>query len=330
MKDYIKMEIAGEQIFEMGNTLYLSDVIARVKTEFEGNQRRDTLSAFNTLVKRASANLETTPANATSLRPVLTELNAVKLGVSPKRLANIRSLITQAVAHFGMQRRWIGNDIELAENWRVLLESVPKREYNWSLRRLACYCTVKGIAPADVSPQTLLGLYAALEADCVISKPRSILKATISVWNMCLKVVPDWPQHKLASPFKTAAFMFPLTDFPQSFQDDVAAWIKRNTDVDPLDLNGPVRPLRPVTLNGYVLTFRRLGSALVHNKKLPMTAMTDLSVLADIDNLKDALRHFVSTVKSDTTNYPHKMANQMAAVARPILSCLKRHSNRSR
>jgi len=316
MKDDIKIEIADEQTFETGNTLYLSDVIARVKAELNGNQRRDTLSAFNTLGKRAGVSLEATPANAKSLRPVLADLNAIRLGVSPKRLANIRSLITQAVARFGMQRRWIGNDIELTEDWRVLLEPVPKPQYKWSLSRLACYCSVKGIAPADVSAQTLLGLHAALEADCTVTAPRKILKTTISVWNRCLKAVPEWPQHKLASPFKTAAFMFPLTDFPQSFQDDVAAWIKRNTDVDPLNFDGPVHPLRPVTLDGHVQTFRRLGSALVHNKVLPMSSITDLSVLADIDNLKKALGHFVKTVKSDTTNYPHKMATQMAAVAR--------------
>ena len=51
MKDDIKIEIADEQAFETGNTLYLSDVITRVKAEFE--------------------------ANATSLRSVLADLNAV-------------------------------------------------------------------------------------------------------------------------------------------------------------------------------------------------------------------------------------------------------------
>ena len=316
MKDDTPTEHSDAQAFDTGNTVFLSDVIARIKVELNGSQRRDTLSAFNALKKHAGVCFASTPASAVTVRPILANLNANTLGISPKRIANIRSLVSQAVVRFGMQRRWITKDIKLSPEWQELMGSAPKREYRWSLSRLACYCSVKGISPNAVCVQTLLGLHTALDADCSVTKPRNILKTTISVWNMCVKAVPVWPQEKLSSPFKVEAFMFPLEDFPQSFQDDVAAWIKRNTDVDPLDLTGPVRPLRPVTLDGYVLTFRRLGSALVRNEMLAMSDITDLSVLANVEYLKAALRHFLNTVESDNTDYAHKMAFQMAAVAK--------------
>ncbi len=325
MKDDTTQDFANAQAFDTGKTLFLSDVIARVKAELDGSQRRDTLSAFNALERRAGVNLATTPANAVSVRPILASLNANNLGISPKRLANIRSLVSQAVACFGMQRRWITKDIEQAPEWRELMGLAPKREYRWGLSRLACYCSVVGIAPSDVCPQTLLGLHAALEADCSLKKPRGILKQTISVWNMCRKAEPDWPQQKLSSPFKKQPFMFKLEDFPESFQRDVAAWIARMGNPDPLDPDAPVRASRKVTLDGYILTFRRIGSALVRDGGVVMTSITSLGVLAEIENLKTALRHFVDKAEGDNLDYPGKMATQMAAVAKYHLKLGDKH-----
>ena len=316
MKDDTTIEFAHAQVFDTGYTLFLSDVFARVTTDLDGNQRRDTLSAFNAIRKHTDVNLAITPANAVSIRPILADLNANNLNISPKRLANIRSLISQAVTRFGMQRRWITKDIDLAPEWHAVMRLAPKREYRWSLSRLACYCSVVGIAPGDVCPETLLGLHAALEADCTVTKPRRTLKQTISIWNICLKNEAAWPQRRLSSPLKKPPFMFKLEDFPQSFQRDVDAWIARMSNPDPLDPDAPMCASREVTLDGYVLTFRRLGSALVRDDGIEIAAITSLGILAEVENLKNALRHFVRKATGDNLNYPGKMATQMAAVAR--------------
>ncbi len=316
MRDHTTHEFANAQAFNTGHTLFLSDVIARVKAELEGSQRRDTLSAFNALKKHADVCFVSTPAHAISVRQILHALNAKTLGISSKRLANIRSLVSQAVVRFGMQRRWITKDIDLAAEWHALMKRAPKREYRWSLSRLACYCSVAGIAPTDVSSQTLLGLHAALEADCTVTKPRGILKQTISIWNMCLKNAPNWPHQKLSSPFKEEPFMFKLEDFPESFQRDVDAWITRMSNPDPLDPNAPLRASRPVTLEGYIMTFRRLGSALVRGGHVTISEVSGLGDLAELENLKTALRHFIDKSNGGNLEYARKMATQMASVAK--------------
>lgn len=316
MTDDTPTEHSDAQAFNTGNTVFLSGVIARIKAELNHSQRRDTLSAFNALQKHAGVCFASTPASAVTVRPILANLNANTLGISPKRLANIRSLVSQAIVRFGMQRRWITKDIKLVPEWQELMDSVPKREYRWSLSRLACYCSVVGISPADVCPQTLLDLHAALEADCTVTKPRGILKQTISIWNMCLRAEPDWPQQKLSSPFKKEPFMFKLEDFPESFRHDVDAWIARLSNPDLFDPDTPVRASRKVTLDGYIRTFRRLGSALVREGGVEITSITSLGILAEIENLKTALRHFVDKAEGDNLDYPGKMATQMAAVAK--------------
>ena len=62
--------------------------------------------------------------------------------------------------------------------------------------------------------------------------------------------------------------MMPLSDFPESFQADIAAWEARMLNPDPLNTDAPLRALRAPTLEGYQFTFRRLASALVRSGKL--------------------------------------------------------------
>jgi hypothetical protein len=95
------------------------------------------------------------------------------------------------------------------------------------------------------------GLHAALEAEELSKNPRNLLKHTIAVWNMCHRRVPNWPDRHLSSPFKTEPYMLPLEAFPQSFQEDVAAFEARMSNPDPRDKDSPVRAIRPITLEKY-------------------------------------------------------------------------------
>ena len=143
-------------------------MVTRVDAELGGTDRRDTLSAFRVLAARGEVDLAATPAHVPVVRDLLAALTARGLAVTPKRLANIRSLIGGAVARFGMPRTWVTREIALAPAWAALLDLAPKREYRWSLGRLACYGTVKGLAPANVRPETLRGFFEALEGDCIV------------------------------------------------------------------------------------------------------------------------------------------------------------------
>lgn len=121
---------------------------------------------FAVLAGRAGIDLAAVPATAPALRQLLEDLHPARLGISSKRLANVKSLVTRAVDRFGMRRVRVTRDIALAPEWQALLAGIPRRQYVWGLNRLACYCSVKGIAPEDVGTEALIGLEAALEGDC--------------------------------------------------------------------------------------------------------------------------------------------------------------------
>lgn len=320
MNDFTAITVPDAEVFSGTRPDTLAELVARVEAEMTDTGRRDTLSALRVLADKAKLDLEATPATAEAVRPLLEALTAPALGVTPKRLVNVRSLVTRAVERFGAPRSWITRSITPAPEWQALLAKAPKRQYAWSLSRLACYCTVKGLRPEDVRAETLIGLLAALEAECISRKPRSIIKQTIAIWNMCSRRVPDWPQIALSSPTKADPFMLPLSAFPEGFQADVAAWERRMTAPDPLDPSAPTRPLRAATLASYVLSFRRAASALVRNEVLQIDQITGLDVLVQPENLKAGLRPFLPPQGSERdTGYVHKMAVQLRAVAQYLV-----------
>jgi hypothetical protein len=320
MNDLTPHPVTDAEVFLGTRPASLAHVVSRVESEMTGTQQRDTLSAFRFIATKGSIDLEATPATADAIRGHLEALTATGLGITPKRLANIRALIARAIEMFGSPRTWITRSVTPAPEWQALLAKVPKRQYAWSLSRLACYCTVKGLRPEDVGPKILSGLLAALEAECISRKPRSIIKQTIAIWNMCQRQVPDWPPITLSSPTKSDPFMLPLSALPEGFQADVAAWERRMTAPDPLDPSAPTRPLRAATLAGYVFTFRRVASALVRTEVLQIDQITGLDVLVQPENLKAGLRPFLPPQGTDRdTGYVHKMAVQLRAVAQYLV-----------
>jgi len=316
MNMHIVKSLPDAEVFKGTRPVSLAEVMARADAGLGGNTRRDTLSAFCVLAAKAKVDLAATPATPAEVRSLFEAFYAGCLDIKPKRLANIRSLISGAVERFGSRRIWITKEIVLDENWQQLIDMIPKREYGWSLSRLACFCTASRVRPDEVGPETLRGLHEALEAECLVRKPRGIIKQTIGIWNHCRRNVPGWPPITLSSPFRTESYMLPLSDFPESFQSDIAAWEQRMLNPDPLNPDAPLRAMRAPTLEGYRFTFRRLASALVRSVGLQVNQITGLETLCRTDNLKEGLRPFL---QPDGNGYAYKMAIQMRHVARYFL-----------
>ena len=297
----------------------LAEVLERVAADMSGTARRDTLSALRSLAKFANLEAATTRADAAMLRAAFEHLNEDRLGLTAKRLANIRSLSKSAVARFGTPRSWPGANARLTPEWQDLMTLVDRRELRWTLGRLATFASAIGITPVDVNRGTLSDLFAALEEDPRVSKPRGTFKQILFAWNTCHRDVAGWPPFKLESPFKTVPYMLPLTAFPKSFQEEVETFCQYLRTPDPLDPHAPLRAYRPATIEGYVFTFRRLASALVRTGTIAQEDVSGLAVLCTPELLKAALRPYLPERADRTFEYPHKMAVHITFVARQYL-----------
>ena len=137
-------------LFRPEGVIMLADVRTQVELMLAGNERRDTLSAFNVLAARSPVDLGATPATARSVRELFAAVSPAALGVSAKRYANIRSLIVRAVDRFGMKRTRLTSRVPLAPEWEELLSRVENATYRQGVKRLAHYCSAMGIPPEEV------------------------------------------------------------------------------------------------------------------------------------------------------------------------------------
>lgn len=316
MKDITTMT---NPFLEQVPTVTLAEVIDRVSADMNGTARRDTLSALRSLAKFANLDVAATRADATMLRAAFNHLNEDRLGLTAKRLANIRSLSKFAIERFGTPRSWPGANASLTPEWQDLMALIDRRELRWNLGRLATFASANGIAPCDVNHEVLRDLIVALEEDPRVRKPRGSLKQILFAWNTCQRDVAGWPPFRLESPFKTAPYMLPLAAFPKTFQEEVETFRRYLRTPDPLDPNAPLRAYRPATIDGYILTFRRLASALVRTGTVAPDKISGLAVLCTPEHLKAALRPYLPESADRTYAYPHKMAVQITFVTRQYL-----------
>lgn len=301
----------------------LEDVRRWVERQPASTRRRDSLSAFGFLSATAGLDLASIPARPRDLRALFAHLSAPRLGVSPKRLANVRSLVNtardgaQAAAGPRAPKPRIGPE------WLALLETVPWDQYRWGLAQLARYCTHLGIAPDAVGSDTLIGLRSHLDQESVIKDPKGILKHTIALWNRCQREVEGWPDIRLSSPTRPEVFMLPLDAFPASLSREINQWAARMQAPDPFDPRTPIRAMRPATVQSYVFTIRKVASALVRGGHLAAEEVTGLAVLVAPRNFKEGLRPFAT--KNRTPETVHKMAVQLRSMARHLLDLEQKH-----
>jgi hypothetical protein len=119
-----------DTLFRPNGIVMLADVRAQAELLWEGNARRDVLSAFNVLQTRAGIDLGATPAAARGVRELFDSLHPSGLGVNAKRFANIRSLVVRSVDRFGMKRTRLTSRVPLTGDWEALLERVANRTYS--------------------------------------------------------------------------------------------------------------------------------------------------------------------------------------------------------
>ena len=146
----------GDQPIRRGGIVNLEAVRDRAMNTATGMQQRDLASAFRFVEARLQVDLAATPATATVLRKLFATASSAALGITAKRLENVRSIVAKAVERHGMARQYITRRVDLTPAWAALIGQIERKEYRCAHSRLACYCSANGIEPADVTPETLV------------------------------------------------------------------------------------------------------------------------------------------------------------------------------
>ncbi|MGM0743564.1 MAG: tyrosine-type recombinase/integrase [Pseudomonadota bacterium] len=289
----------------------LADVIENLKlnTRLEKTKRRDLISAVTcaaNLIGRQPFELK---ANVPDLRRGLLKVHPVQAGITPKRLANIKSDLAQALRvtrAVPRQRR----NLARTDAWLDFLQQADAKHQRFQLSRFVTYCCNHGIEPDQVTDDVMHGFETYLDARILNKEPKAIRKESTQTWNAIIKRA-DLALRILTVPRADRYIATPLNQYPKSLQADLKLYMDRLRHADIMDDEGPDKPLRDISLRNIEAHVRQFLDAAC----LSGFERDDFQSLADIVKPE--------TVKAGADQIRKRQGGKLTATVRNILATLQ-------
>ena len=137
-------------------------------------QRRDMASACNTTAKWFGLSPSAIPASAAFLRKRYERLHPNHVGVTTRRIGNVKSLLLRAIREAGLSSALASYQCPLSPEWQSLYDQIDDKYQRTGLSRFMRYCTKQGILPAAVDDVIASNYLQALEAESLVTNPREL------------------------------------------------------------------------------------------------------------------------------------------------------------
>ena len=146
-------------------------------------RRRDLVSA----VKRVAILLGNEPAaiplDMAAISARLAAVNPVAVGITTKRLANIRSDFLAAVKGSGLMLVKPEGKSPLSPAWLDLFERLSARRAHIGLSRLARYASARGLTPQEINDEVIAELMAMVREQSLCPRPTVLHRQVTQIWN---------------------------------------------------------------------------------------------------------------------------------------------------
>lgn len=231
------------------------------------------IRTFSKCVSRAPAEID---ANPVALRALERYAKPALNDITDQHFANTMSRLRRALEYVGIpvDRR---RNSELLPAWVALLATLD-RKHAIDLRKFAGRCTTLAVDPAAVTQQTFDDYFRYLDEQSVQQRLRERWHRARRAWNAAVAIEGSlFPQ--IGDPFGRLEKGMSWRDFPAPLLDEIA---RLKTKATKLDLFGERRkPLKPVTIEGYLDNLRLLASYLVRANVVPVEYFSTISAFLD-------------------------------------------------
>jgi hypothetical protein len=229
------------------NDFSLHEVLLIVQaSELPKRGRQETASALRTIGRAFNKPLERIPAAPRHLAARLAEISPHAIGVTPRRLNNIRSLTRTALNLVRPILRG-RNTNPLSPAWTDMLSQLPSRRARTSLSRFAHCCSAYGIDPQSVTAEVFVRFRDGL-VDSLLKRPDALFAELLRGWRVAEATAAGLPKVDIVIPDRRNRWTLPWSAFPPSLRADCDTWLSRLAGDDLLD-DAPFRPVRPSTIN---------------------------------------------------------------------------------
>lgn len=299
-----------------GNIKTLAEAIKLLdEAQLGEREKRDLRSAVETACRWFKKPPDQVPADPKGLRRLFEQVPAGAVGVSKKRRANVRWGIGRLLDLIGVGSH-SAHKSPLSPRWRELVDTISDPYARVLLSRFARYCSARQIKAATVSDEVSAAFLASLEQEMRVTKPRSVYRATIVLWNRNAACNPAWPRQQLTLPNYGQTYAPSWAAYPSSLAADVERFLSKQATVDVFDLSTPMRALKPSTIKTYKDRLRCFTGCLVLSGTEP-AELRSLSDLVQLGAVEKGLRYLAH--ERGRAPMAGAIANVLVKVAREYL-----------
>lgn len=302
-----------------GSELTLADVMRLIEADpaIEPLRKRHWLSSL----RRVSAGIGRPPASIvarlTSLRHPMKRLNAARMGIEEKSLANHRSNVRAAVLHVLQVTDAPRRGMLLLPEWKVLLEKAalkPRR----LLSGLARFCSNRGVPPEAVTEDLVDAYFHLREQTTFLATGTAPRRELARAWNASARDVRGWPQITLTVPALASSSQGPEWDqLSERLRADIEAHLSGLAKPH-RSANGKRR--KPCKLST-IATRRRELMAFVRKASAAGVSLSQLASLEAAlapDIVAKAFEQFIEEAGGETPVFVIDLSWKLHALAREI------------
>jgi integrase len=294
---------------------------------------RDLRSAVNRVAELLGNVPAAIPLVMEKIQAGLGAVNPIAVGMTPKRLTNIRSDFVAAVKGSGVIPIKLNVKAQLNPEWKDLFSHLASRKAHLGLSRLARYASAQGIAPEGINDEVINGFMAAVREGSLHRKPNELHRQVTMIWNKTAD--RDLGHNTVTIPsFKKSPKRISESLLCPSFIEDRENYLAWCEVVDPFA--GDARPKRLATRTLKLARdqIHAAVTALVKSGTKP-DQIQSLADLVAVKNLKDILRQRLANAGGEHRSFDHylaravvRIANEWVKVDAAILTELKRAASK--
>ncbi len=229
------------------------------------------------------------PASLASVTERASRLHPKQVGMSAKRLANMRSEVAFAIKRYIPGPYALRGRGGLVSPWAELWSVLPAAQWRWRLSRFFKFVSLYGYDRMDLGDDLVDRFRHWLETATTAKNPESVVKETVRTWNRAAASVPGWPQQALTDIWRRETYTWPWNVLPASLRGDAEAWLETLRHPDILDEHAPRKPLSEATIEARRFQIRQIHAALVRSG-IDSDSLVELADITTLERLRIVLR----------------------------------------
>jgi integrase len=295
--------------------LTLADLLAALERDrkLSATRRRDLVSAVNRVAILLGQEPSAIPLDMAAISARLAAVNPVAVGISTKRLSNIRSDFLAAVKASGMMPANALGKSPLSAAWTGLFEQLSGLRPLIGLSRLGRFASVRGIAPKDINDEVIGDFIAAIREGSLCPRPTVLHRQVAQIWNEAARD-PALGLRRVTVPSYRMPKRIVWTRLSKAFRQDVDAHLAWCAVCDPFAADARPRPLAPRSLRLRRDQIHAAVTAVVESGIKP-SAIRSLADLVTPEHFKRILRTRLANVDGAENTFNRGLGYALSQIA---------------